>query len=391
MGQNCCAAGREKTDLAPKDDETIAPSGSQANEEPVKDEEISLGYKPEKEPEQETPEAPEVSQTVEVEADTEPVESENKSKDESDTEPVEVEKESKDEVKAPPKPSDTQSATLATLGHAAEETGSSDSDHEWEEERKLVIRNKSKFFNSKKQLVKFLRKDVEQIDNDGFSSIECSGNSYDPTSCEYIAELIRDKAGEDFFKADFSNMFVTRNKQMLPPAIKMLVDSVATKPIQELYMQDNAFGPIGVEQFKDFLSTAPHLTVLSVTNTGLGPEATSIIAQSLAANEHTKLKCLCISRSRVENPGALALAEYFASYDTLEYLEIFQNAIKDDAAAKLVESLLPSARSGALNNLEINDNNFKTEESLAALCTLIKEATNLGHMSIDSSDIEDEE
>lgn len=44
---------------------------------------------------------------MEVEADTEPVESENKSKDESDTEPVEVEKESKDEVKAPPKPSDT--------------------------------------------------------------------------------------------------------------------------------------------------------------------------------------------------------------------------------------------------------------------------------------------
>ena len=107
MGQNCCAAAREKTDLAPKGDETITPSGSQANEEPVKDEEISLGHKPEKEPEQGTPEAPEISKTVDVEADTEPVESENKSKDESDTEPVEVEKESKDEVKAPPKPSDT--------------------------------------------------------------------------------------------------------------------------------------------------------------------------------------------------------------------------------------------------------------------------------------------
>ena len=28
---------------------------------------------------------------------------------------------------------------------------------------------------------------------------------------------------------------------------------------------------------------------------------------------------------------------------------------------------------------------------MAALCTLIKDATNLGHLSIDSSDIEDEE
>ena len=57
-------------------------------------------------------------------------------------------------------------------------------------------------------------------------------------------------------------------------------------------MQDNAFGPIGVDQFKDFLRTAPHLKALNVSNTGLGPEATIIIAQSLAANEHTKLTSL---------------------------------------------------------------------------------------------------
>ena len=118
-------------------------------------------------------------------------------------------------------------------------------------------------------------------------------------------------------------MFVTRTKATLPASIKMLVDSLATKPIQELYMHDNAFGPIGVDQFKEFLRTAPHLTVLSVTNTGLGPEATTTIAQSLQANEQTKLKKLCISRSRVEDVGAQALAQYIGSYDTLEHLEIF--------------------------------------------------------------------
>ena len=41
--------------------------------------------------------------------------------------------------------------------------------------------------------------------------------------------------------------------------------------------------------------------------------------------------------------------------------------------------------------MEINDNFFNTDESLAALCTLIKDATNLEHVSIDSSDIDDEE
>ena len=84
-------------------------------------------------------------------------------------------------------------------------------------------------------------------------------------------------------------MFVTRSKQTLPPSIKMLVDSLASKPIQELYMQDNAFGPIGVDQFKDFLRTAPSLIILNVTNTGLGPEATKTIAEALKANENTKL------------------------------------------------------------------------------------------------------
>jgi len=88
-------------------------------------------------------------------------------------------------------------------------------------------------------------------------------------------------------------------------------------------MHDNAFGPIGVAQFEGFLKEATHLRVLSVTNCGLGPEATTTIANALISNEHTKLTKLCISRSRVEKVGALALAEYFDSYDTLEHLEIF--------------------------------------------------------------------
>ena len=87
-------------------------------------------------------------------------------------------------------------------------------------------------------------------------------------------------------------------------------------------MDDNGFGPNGVAQFKEFLRTAPHLTVLSLANTGLGPEATTEIAESLQANEKTKLKKLCISRSQMEDPGAQAFAAYFGSYDTLEHLEI---------------------------------------------------------------------
>ena len=65
------------------------------------------------------------------------------------------------------------------------------------------------------------------------------------------------------------------------------------------------------------------MRVLSVTNCGLGPQATTTIANALISNEHTKLQKLCIGRSRVEKVGALALANYFDTYDSLEYLEIY--------------------------------------------------------------------
>lgn len=98
-----------------------------------------------------------------------------------------------------------------------------------------------------------------------------------------------------------------------------------------------------------------------------------------------------MSRSRVEDKGAQALALYLKSYDTLEYLEIYQNAIRDDGAVQLAESLLPSAKSGALKHLEINDNFFNNEDSLQALCALIVDSVALTHLNIDSSNIDDDD
>ena len=120
--------------------------------------------------------------------------------------------------------------------------------------------------------------------------------------------MIEANGSEEMWYADFSNMFVTRDKSLIPPALKSLITSISSKSIKELYLNDNAFGPIGVEQFKDFLSSAPHLQVLNVSNTGLGHEAASTIAHSLITNDNTKLRELRMSRSRVEEPGALALA-----------------------------------------------------------------------------------
>ena len=80
--------------------------------------------------------------------------------------------------------------TDMALGRPADETVSSDSSHEVDDDRMLSITKKQKYFNSKKQLVKFMRKSLEKVQD--FNQIDTSGNSYDLSSCEYIAELIRD-------------------------------------------------------------------------------------------------------------------------------------------------------------------------------------------------------
>lgn len=195
------------------------------------------------------------------------------------------------------------------------------------------------------------------------------------------------------YYADFSNMFVTRSKETLPISLRYLIEGASTKLLQQLYLQDNAFGPIGVEQFKDFLRTSQHLTVLDVSNTGLGPEAASTIARALMDNQNTKLLELKISRSRIEEEGALCLAEYFNTYDTLEHIEISQNGIRDEkgGASQLAKSLMKSAKAGNLTHLQINDNFFHEQRSLGALCDLLKEATSLDFIDISSSNIDDEE
>ena len=164
-----------------------------------------------------------------------------------------------------------------------------------------------------------MKRNLAKVDE--FTMVECFGNSYDEDACKYIAEIIEKRATDKLWYVDFSNMFDTR-AETLPQSLNILIKSIDSKPIIELYLHDNALGPIGVAQFEDFIKHASLLQKLSVTNCDLGPEATTTIANALLENEHTKLNTLCISRSRVETKGAIALANYFNSYDSLERLEI---------------------------------------------------------------------
>ena len=98
----------------------------------------------------------------------------------------------------------------------------------------------------------------------------------------------------------------------------MLIDAVAPKQIKTLNLRDNAFGPIGVQQFKDYLQNTQHLQSLNISNCGISAEAAETLSEALRANENIKLTDLKMCRNRISDGGAKAMALYFQSYDTLQ-------------------------------------------------------------------------
>jgi|688.fasta_scaffold430278_3 Ran GTPase-activating protein (RanGAP) involved in mRNA processing and transport len=119
-------------------------------------------------------------------------------------------------------------------------------------------------------------------------------------------------------------MFVGRKLDELPDSTGLLVDAIKVYNITHLYMSDNAFGPNGVVKFNKQLAAGFFsLTHLHLLNCGLGPEGTEMVADALRENGAIKLKCLFISRNRVEDKGAKALARYFKEYNQLNKLLIY--------------------------------------------------------------------
>jgi Ran GTPase-activating protein (RanGAP) involved in mRNA processing and transport len=232
----------------------------------------------------------------------------------------------------------------------------------------------------------------EHINVDLFSRFKCGGNSYSREACEVIAEIIRTKADkEQPLEVDFSNMFVGRKLDQLPDSLSQLIDAIQGFNVTHLYMSDNAFGPNGVVKFNKQLATHfENLSHLHLLNCGLGPEGTEMVAEALIENGSIKLQSLYISRNRVEDKGAKALAKYFQTNDALQKLLIYQNGIKVAGFKALLPSLTPSAKSGSLAYLDINDNQTSNDPKvIAAISDLLASAINLRTLSISDSGIQE--
>ena len=70
---------------------------------------------------------------------------------------------------------------------------------------------------------------------------------------------------------DLSDIFTKRKKEELPLSLKALCTALLEKPVTQLNLSHNAFGPTGLPGCDFFLVQTPTITELEITNCGLGP------------------------------------------------------------------------------------------------------------------------
>jgi len=172
-----------------------------------------------------------------------------------------------------------------------------------------------------------LKSNFKDLDLNSVTSFTMSANSYGLEPCRWIAENIL-KHCINLKRVNFSDIFTTRLRSNLPPSLKLMIDAIMDKPIVELDVSHNAFGPDGVQSFVAFLETCPTLESFNVTNCGLGPIGGKMIAEAILKNDKMKLKEFYASRSRLENQGIEALSAVFAKHGTLQKIEVYQSGIR---------------------------------------------------------------
>ena len=256
----------------------------------------------------------------------------------------------------------------------------------------LKIPTKAERVETQEDMKRLLKENFTQILR-GFSAIECSGNSYSIEAAQNLAMTIKNSAKPDFYFADFSNMFIARQIEDIPVALKFLLAAIVEKPVTTLCLNDNAIGVRVVQQsgLLTFLTQNKHINNLNLSNCGLSSESMKLLFEETLASSNTQLKELRISRNALKSGGALALSKYLETYDKLELLEISGCRIEKDGMQPLLDSLLPSAKSGSLRHLDIRDNNVMNEEAADSLAELITNAQNMEFLNIGDSNITEEE
>ncbi|XP_064404921.1 ran GTPase-activating protein 1-like isoform X2 [Halichondria panicea] len=244
----------------------------------------------------------------------------------------------------------------------------------------VIIPGKSKKLDTKEDVADIL-KSIEECR--GLTCLRLSGNSFGEEAMTAIGECLANKP--QLSKALWSDMFVSRLKAELPPALTSLAGGVmaAQACLTELDLSDNAFGPVGVEALVGFLTSSSCFTlkIARFNNNGLGIKGGTLLSKALLdcheeaqkAGQRLSLEVFVAGRNRLEDEGAKALSRLFETLGTLVQVCLPQNGINHEGVSALATAF---SKNPNLQTIDLNDNTM-TEEGSIALAEVLPNLQNL--------------
>uniref|UniRef100_A0A182R303 Uncharacterized protein n=1 Tax=Anopheles funestus TaxID=62324 RepID=A0A182R303_ANOFN len=190
-------------------------------------------------------------------------------------------------------------------------------------------------------------------------------------------------------QALWKDLFTGRMKEEIPIALKALGQGMITAGAQltVLDCSDNALGPNGMVGLVDLLKSATCYTLeeLKLNNCGLGIQGGTMLAEALLEGHKASkkvgkplaLKVFIAGRNRLENSGAKALSETFATIGTLEQIETPQNGIYHVGITALSEAFKMNRN---LRIINLNDNTIGPKGA-AALSVALQDLPNLRELN----------
>lgn len=213
----------------------------------------------------------------------------------------------------------------------------------------------------------------------GVHTIILEGNTFGIPAAEAIGKVLGKVS--TLKRALFKDIFTSRGKNDVPPALKHLLDGVTESGAQltELDLSDNAFGPIGMKSVKPFLlsPSCERLEVLRLNNTGLGLYGGEALAEGLV--NLINLKVLVVGRNRLtasstEEEVTSKIGDALVNVKALEVLEMPQNGIRVKGIRSLADVIQRCSKS--LRVIDLNDNTV-TPKGAKALSRALSTCSSL--------------
>uniref|UniRef100_A0A182JSD5 Uncharacterized protein n=1 Tax=Anopheles christyi TaxID=43041 RepID=A0A182JSD5_9DIPT len=213
--------------------------------------------------------------------------------------------------------------------------------------------------------------------------LNLEGNTLGVDAAKGIAKAL--EKHPELKQALWKDLFTGRMKEEIPIALKALGQGMITAGAQltVLDCSDNALGPNGMVGLVDLLKSPTCYTLeqLKLENCGLGIEGGTMLAKALLEGHGASrkvgkplaLKVFIAGRNRLENAGAKALSEMFATVGTLEQIEMPQNGIYHVGITALSEAFKLNRN---LRILNLNDNTIGLKGA-AAMSSALQDLLHL--------------